>query len=89
MTPEQERQLKAAHDFMLAMQNDTTIPFAVDGALRKRLENELGLSVSAKGADTEDQAVNEAGAGTYDVLGDPVGFLKVTIGGTVHNVPYY
>lgn len=47
------------------------------------------LSVSTKGADEEDQAVNEAGSGTYNVLKEPVGFLEVEIDGTTYNLPYY
>ncbi len=89
MTPEQERQLAAVHEFMLKMENSTTIPLNVGEAFRVRLAGELGLSVSAKGANSEDQAVDEGGVATYTVIGDPVGFLQVTIAGTDYNLPYY
>ena len=77
------RELKA--EFDLLKSNDT-IPFEIDNAFRDRLSALTDLVVSAKGADTEDQAVNEGGSSTYDVLGDPDGFLQIDIAGSnYHN----
>lgn len=70
---------------------NSTIPYSVEQAFRVRL-GDLGddeLAVSTKGANSENQAVNEGGLATYDVLGDPVGFLEVDLGGTVYYLPYY
>lgn len=82
------------------LESTTTIPLEVDRAFRARLGledlasldyvNGLAIpAVSAKGADTEDVSVNEAGAGTYAVMGDPDGFLEVPIAGTTYYVPYF
>lgn len=73
------------------MKAAATIPLETDRALRDR----LGLSgiplgaVSSKNADSEDQAVDEGGAATYSVMGDPVGFLEITLGTTTYYVPYF
>lgn len=88
MTPEQEKKFNEVYDFMMAMKNAATIPFDVRQALKAGvLSGEV--SVSTKGADTEDQAVNEGGAATFDVLGDPDGFLEITLSGTVYYIPYF
>lgn len=71
------------------LRSSTTIPFDIDQAFRARLKSITGLSVSSKGVNTEDQAVNEAGVAAYDVLGDPDGFLEINIGGTIYYLPYY
>ena len=85
-----KQKLDEVYNFMQALKSSTTIPHDVDGAFRTRLSNSLGeLSVSAKGVDTEDVAVNEAGAGSYAVMNDPDGFLQVTISGTIYYIPYF
>jgi hypothetical protein len=48
-----------------------------------------GLSSDAKAASSENQAVDEGGAATYNVLMPPNGFDKATIGGTVHYYAYW
>lgn len=74
--------------FNKSLTNTTTIPFEVDGAFRKRLSNLL-LTVSNKVATSENQSVNESGAGTYSVLGIPNGFLQVNINNSIRYIPYY
>lgn len=71
------------------LRSSTTIPFEVDRAFRDRFKNILAISVSAKGASTEDQAVDEGGSATYSVMGDPDGFLQVSIAGTIYYLPYF
>ena len=70
---------------------DSTIPYDVDQAFRKRLaiSTFTPFVVSAKGASTEDVSVNEGGASSYAVMNDPDGFLEVTIANTVYYVPYF
>lgn len=89
MTPEQEQKLDELYEFMESMKASASIPFEVDAALRDRLSALTGLTVSGKGANSEDQTVDEAGAASYAVLNDPVGFLQVDIGGTTYYLPYY
>ncbi len=91
MTPDQIQKLNEVYDFIQKMKASSTIPLDVDRAIRDR----LGLSgiplgaVSAKTANSEDVTVNEAGAGTYAVMNDPVGFLEITLGSTTYYVPYF
>ena len=72
-----------------SLKSASAIPLEIDQAFRSRLSSSLGVLVSAKGLNTEDQAVNEAGSGTYDVLGDPDGFLEIQIAATTYHLPYY
>lgn len=77
-----EKQLKL-------FESSTTIPLLVDTAFRTRLSTSNPLQTSAKSASSENQAVNEAGAGTYNVIAPPDGFLKSVIAGTTYYLPYY
>lgn len=87
MTPEQQKEV---YEWYKNMQASSTIPLTTDQAIRDRfLRGTLGLTVSAKGADTEDQGVSEGGSGTYDVMGDPDGFLEITINNTIYYLPYF
>ena len=91
MTPEQQQKLNEVYEFVKSMKAAGTIPYEVDEAITDRIKRKaiLGLTVSAKGLDTEDQTVQEAGSGSYSVMGDPDGFLEVTIGGVVYYLPYF
>lgn len=89
MTPEQEQKLNEVYESIQNLKSSSTIPFDVDGAFRDRLAGSLGLTVSSKGATEENQAVDEAGSGTYSVLGVPSGFLEINISGTTYYLPYY
>ena len=74
-----------------ALKSFASIPFDTDKAFRERLGiNSLSkLLVSTKGATTENQAVSEAGAGSYSVLKPPDLFLQVIVSGTTYYVPVY
>jgi hypothetical protein len=47
------------------------------------------IDSDTKTATSENQAVDEAGSNTYNVLRPPDGFDKATISGTTHYYPYY
>lgn len=51
----------------------SNVPFSVEKSLSRRLNLDTVPTIEAgsKGATSEDQAVNEAGAGTYTVLKSP------------------
>jgi hypothetical protein len=89
MTPEQEQKLNEVYEFTQSLKSSSSIPYDVDGAFRDRLRNIFALYVSSKSADSEDQSVNEAGSGTYSVMGDPDGFLEITVDGTLYYIPYF
>lgn len=74
----------------IALENSTTIPLEIDRSFRDRFGDIVAsLSVSSKGVNTEDQSVNEGGSATYSVMGDPDGFLQITINGTIYYIPYF
>ena len=91
MTDEESKQLKDVVAFMNALKAASTIPLEVDRALRARLNfPSIPITiVSSKNADSEDQAVAEGGAASYSVMGDPVGFLQMTVGNTAYQIPYF
>ena len=70
---------------------DSTIPYEVEQAFRKRLaiSSYTPVVVSAKGANSEDVSVNEGGVASYSVMNDPVGFLQVTIASNVYYIPFF
>jgi hypothetical protein len=88
-TLSQQTQMMMA--FINSLKAAGTIPYDVDEAITDRIKRKaiLGLTVSGKDLDSEDQTVQEGGALSYSVLGDPDGFLEVTIGGVVYYIPYY
>ena len=69
----------------------TTIPYEVDTAFRERFKiGDLAkLSASTKTVASETQAVNEAGAASYNVPKINDGFVETTVGGTIIYLPYY
>ena len=89
MQPNERKKLDEVYAFMQSLKSSNSIPLEVDRALRDRLLGLAQLSVSTKGADTEDVTVNEGGAATYAVMNDPVGFLQTSINGTTYYVPYF
>lgn len=73
-----------------SLEASKSIPLNVDRALRERLSNLSSLFLkSTKGADTEDETVDEGGVGIYAVMKDPDGFLETTINGTKYYIPYF
>lgn len=90
MSPEELKRLEAVERQLLALNNNATIPFDIGEALKARILGDAGVaSISTKLATSEDQAVDEAGAATYEVLKSPDGFLQVTLLGNIYYIPYY
>lgn len=73
-------------EFIDSLKNSSTIPYDVRVALASG-EDELSLSSKASGS--ENRAVDEAGASTYNVLNAPDGFLEVVISDKVYYLPYF
>jgi len=78
MTPEQrqikelQKQVKVLTDFMRSLENPAQIAPNVQRALSATI-----TKTSNKSATSENQAVNEAGAATYSVLGTPARFVRL------------
>ena len=99
MTPEERAQLKQMQEqikklttFMEALQRFDRIPLATERAISRRLDLNAvpRVTTGSKGATSENVSVNEAGSGTYSVLGPPDAFYQVTDGdGNVGYVPKY
>jgi len=85
------QRIESLEQFASNLTETTSIPYAVEMAIRDRfqLQSAVTAEVSSKNADSEDVTVNEAGAATYAVMNDPVGFLSVTVNGTTYYVPYF
>lgn len=69
------------------LKNSATIPFDVDAAFRDRLA--FKFTSSSKSASSENQAVNEAGSSSYNVLKPPDGFDQITTGTTTKYYPFF
>jgi hypothetical protein len=86
-----QRQIDELRREVESLRNGASIPHDVEQAFRQRLK--IGtiptLSVSAKSATSENTPVDEAGSGSYSVLGIPNGFLEVSVGGAVKYIPIY
>lgn len=78
-----QRDIAELKAFMNNLKGNPTIPRDVAEAFKLRLGS---FQPSTKSATAENQAVNEAGTGTYSVLKPPTGFKLLSPG--VH-IPYY
>ena len=87
MTPQQIRQI-VREEITNTLGRYDRIPLDVEKAFDRRLRSG-NLIISSKGATTENQSVDEAGASTYSVLKAPDGFLEITINKTKYYLPYY
>jgi len=69
----------------------STIPFEVEQAFRNRLRisQYSTLVADSKAASSENQAVNEAGASSYNVLKPPDRFIATIINNTTVYIPGY
>ena len=82
MTPEQQQQFDQLKEIVGNIKAGTDPAFIE--AVKQYLTT-VTVSLSSKTASAHDQAVNEAGSDTYNVLASPDGF--VVLGG--YNVPFY
>lgn len=90
MENELEQRIEVLERELNNLRSFTTIPFDIGVAIKARVLSDAGVAqLSNKGATTEDQAVNEAGASTYNVLKSPDGFLKAQLAGVVYYIPVY
>ena len=91
MNPELERKIQALEEVLQALRHANSIPFDIDQAFRERLGvgDISALQVDGKIANSENQAVNEAGSASYQVLAGPDGWLSLEIGGTTYVIPHY
>ena len=85
-----KKEIEELKNWKKSLESSYSIPLNIDQAFRARFFNTSDLSVSAKGADTEDQvAGNATNDGSVTVLDDPQLFLEITIGTTVYYIPAY
>lgn len=95
MSPEEREQFKneIIEEIMNTLGNHSTVPLDVENALKRRfnLTEVPAIETGSKSATAENQAVNEGGAGLYDVLGIPDRFrlLKTSKGEVIGYVPIY
>lgn len=83
-----KKELETLKEEFNKLRSSTTIPYDIGVAFKERVSG-VQLAVSTKNLDSEDQSVDEGGAATYSVLGDPDGFLEITLGPTTYYLPYY
>lgn len=89
-----KQQIEELRQELHLLRFSTSIPHDVEQALRARLEiNEIRDNIiesqTGKLASSEDQAVNEGGSSTYNVLKSPDGFDQFEVDGVTHYYPYY
>ena len=92
MTPEEMAiRITELEQKLDALNNANSIPFDVDQAFRERLGADRAtlVSVASKTTNSENQAVNEGGSATYQVLKGPDGWLSLEIAGTIYVIPHY
>lgn len=67
------------------------ILYPIDEISAKIISDKISGTVtsSTKGATSENQAVNEGGSATYNVLKAPDGFLQITINGVLYYIPVF
>lgn len=73
-----------------SLKDSSSIPNENYEAIKGRLLLEtIAASTSTKATSTESQTVNEGGLATYSVAKVMDGFIKLRVGGTDYNIPYY
>jgi len=80
MTPEERQQFDEMKRTIDGLKNVAQL----DPDIKLTIIRSL-TSTSSKGADSEDQSVNESGSSNYIVLKDPVGFIDID----GKHIPYY
>lgn len=83
-----DQQLKELKQEFEKLTASSTIPYDVEQAFRTRLDD-LSLKVSSKSSSSENQAVNEGGGASYNVLKNPDGFLELQKDSQVYYIPYF
>ena len=83
-----KQEVKELQDWKKSLERDSTIPINIDQSFRARFAGD-DLILSTKSSSSENQAVDEGGAATYNVLKSPDGFLEIEISGTIYYLPYF
>lgn len=89
---ELQKEIEELKKKVKSLESFTSISNEVEQAFRIRLGVEnlaSNLGESGKSATSENQAVNEAGMDSYDVLKKPDSFLEVNISGTLYYIPVF
>lgn len=86
-----EERIKRIENRLNMLESASTIPFPVEQAFRERfkLADFAELKGSTESPGDYDQAVDEAGAASYNVASVPDGFREFTVGGSTLLIPYY
>lgn len=75
---------------IVAERKNQQISYPLDDISKQILSEKLASVVaSTKVATSENQAVNEAGAASYNVLKSPDAFVQVTVNGTIYYLPAF
>lgn len=84
-----QRQLNELLAWKKSLERSSTIPLNIDQSFRERLDSKQ-IKTSIKEITSENQAVDEAGSATYDVLTIPDGFGQTTLeDGSIIYIPYF
>ena len=88
MTPEERQQLKDLMKFKKNLESSNSIPLNIDQSFRDRFSFGA-LEESSKSSSSENQAVDEGGSATYNVLKSPDGFVETEVNGVIIFIPKY
>lgn len=82
----QGEELRKVNQFISMLQSANSIPLKIDQAFRARFRD---FPASDKATSTETQAVSEGGSANYSVAKPMDGFIKISVGGVIKNIPFY
>lgn len=85
------RRIEALENENRLLKSSNTIPLEIDQAFRDRFLSGVTQAIVAdsKSASSENQAVNEGGVATYNVLKPPDGFVSTVLNGATIYIPYF
>lgn len=83
-----QEKVEKLEKIILSLYSNTTLPFDIGEAFKKRLQPVSGDSNSTA-TTSYIQSVNESGASTYSVAKPMAGFITIVINGNIRLVPYY
>lgn len=89
-TEELKLKIQEIESFVNKFKNQQ-ISYPIDDISAKIISDKISgtVSSSTKGATSENQAVNEGGVGTYNVLKAPDAFLQISINGVLYYIPVF
>lgn len=87
---ELQAQINELKNEIQLMKAGGTLQYEIGVAVKERLSDDFPtVGSSSTAVATYTQAVNEAGASSYNVAKVPLGFFSITVKGTTYNVAYY